>query len=442
MRVASLNRSILHLAVPALGALIAEPLFLLTDTAMVGHLGVAELAGLGLAGAVLQTLIGLMVFLAYATTPAVARRIGAGDPRGAVSVGIDGLWLALGLGVVIGALGVLLTPWVIAQFGAQGAASAAAEQYLAVSMAGIPAMLLVFAATGLLRGLQDTITPLWVAGIGFALNAGLNFVLIYPAGLGIAGSALGTVIAQWLMVLAYLLVIARHARRVGARVRPSLAGVRGSARAGGWLLLRTASLRAAMLFAIATAAALGDPELAGFQIVMTLFSTLAFALDALAIAAQALVGRGLGAGDVAFVRRVLRRCVQWGIGSGLVLGLPVALASGVIGRAFTTDPALAAMISPSLVVLAIGAPLAGVVFVLDGVLIGAGDARYLALTGVVNLACFLAILAGTRLLGVSGPEGLTWLTGAFTIGYIAARAVTLGLRARGERWMRTGVVPA
>ncbi|WP_187977062.1 MATE family efflux transporter [Mycetocola sp. JXN-3] len=439
---ASLNRSILHLAIPALGALIAEPLFLLTDTALVGHLGVSELAGLGLAAAVLQTIIGLMVFLAYATTPAVARRLGAGDPRGAVSVGIDGLWLALGLGIVLGALGALASPWLIGLFGAPEGASAAAIHYLSISMAGVPAMLLVFAATGLLRGLQDTMTPLWVAGIGFALNAGLNYLLIYPAGLGIGGSALGTVIAQWLMVVAYMLVIARHARRVHARIRPSRVGVRDSARAGGWLLLRTASLRAAMLLAIGTAAGLGDPELAGFQITMTVFSTLAFALDALAIAAQALVGKGLGAADTGFVRLVLKRCLQWGIGAGVVLGVPLALGSGVLGRVFTSDADLATLITPSLIILAIGAPLAGIVFVLDGVLIGAGDARYLALTGLVNLAAFMIILWIVGLIGPDGSGGLAWLTGAFALGYIAARAVTLGLRARGTAWMRTGITPA
>ncbi|MCS4277987.1 putative MATE family efflux protein [Mycetocola sp. BIGb0189] len=439
---APLNRSILHLAIPALGALIAEPLFLLTDTALVGHLGVSELAGLGLAAAVLQTIIGLMVFLAYATTPAVARRLGAGDPRGAVSVGIDGLWLALGLGIVLGTLGALGSPWLIGLFGAPAGASTAAIQYLSISMAGVPAMLLVFAATGLLRGLQDTLTPLWVAGIGFALNAGLNYLLIYPAGLGIGGSALGTVIAQWLMVVAYLLVIVRHARRVRARIRPSRAGVRGSARAGGWLLLRTASLRAAMLLAIGTAAGLGDPELAGFQITMTVFSTLAFALDALAIAAQALVGKGLGAADTEFVRLVLKRCLQWGIGAGVVLGVPLALGSGVLGRVFTSDADLATLITPSLIILAIGAPLAGIVFVLDGVLIGAGDARYLALTGLVNLATFMIILWIVGLIGPGGAGGLAWLTGAFALGYIAARAITLGLRARGTAWMRTGITSA
>ncbi|HKH07371.1 MAG TPA: MATE family efflux transporter, partial [Agromyces sp.] len=200
----SVDRDILRLAVPALGALIAEPLFLLADTAMVGHLGATPLAGLGLASAVLQTIIGLMVFLAYATTPAVARRVGLGDERGAVASGIDGLWLALGLGTVLGVAGWWVAPWLVAAFGASPEVTAEASVYLTISMAGLPAMLVVFAATGLLRGLQDTRTPLWVAGVGFAVNIVLNYLFIYVAGWGIAGSAFGTVIAQWGMVVVYL----------------------------------------------------------------------------------------------------------------------------------------------------------------------------------------------------------------------------------------------
>ncbi|HZJ29553.1 MAG TPA: MATE family efflux transporter, partial [Solirubrobacterales bacterium] len=312
----AVDREILRLAVPAVGALIAEPLFLLADSAMVGHLGTTPLAGLGLASAVLQTIIGLMVFLAYSTTPAVARWLGAGDRGRAVSVGIDGLWLALGLGVLLALAGWFATPLLVAAFGAEPAVAAAAVTYLGLSMLGLPAMLLVFAATGLLRGLQDTRTPLWVAGIGFAVNIVLNLLFIYGLGLGIAGSAIGTVVAQWGMVAVYLGVIVRQARRDGARLRPHRTGMLLGAASGGWLFLRTVSLRAAMLLAVFVAARLGSPELAAFQIAMTLFATLAFALDALAIAAQALVGRGLGAGDLAGVRAVLRRCLEWGVLGG------------------------------------------------------------------------------------------------------------------------------
>lgn len=432
------DREILRLAVPAVGALIAEPLFLLADSAMVGHLGTIPLAGLGLASAVLQTIIGLMVFLAYSTTPAVARWLGAGDRRRAVSVGIDGLWLALGLGIVLAVAGWLATPLLVGAFGAEPAVTAAAATYLGISMLGLPAMLLVFAATGLLRGLQDTRTPLWVAGIGFAANILLNLLFIYGLGLGIAGSAIGTVIAQWGMVAVYLAVIVRHARRDGAPLRPHRAGMLLGAASGGWLFLRTVSLRAAMLLAVFVAARLGSPELAAFQIALTLFATLAFALDALAIAAQALVGRGLGAGDLAGVRAVLRRCLEWGVLSGVVLGLLVIATSGVLGRVFTGATDVTDLLPLTLIVLGASVPLGGVVFVLDGVLIGAGDARYLAVTGVANLAAFVPLAVAVLLWAPSGAAGLALLMAAFAFGYLGARAVTLGLRARTARWMVVG----
>ncbi len=221
----TLNRDILRLALPALGALVAEPLFLIVDSALVGHLGVAPLAGLGIASAVLQTIVGLMVFLAYSTTPAVARRFGAGSMSKAVSVGIDGMWLALAIGAVLALAGYLATPFLVGLFGATPDVAAQAESYLGISMWGLPAMLIVFAATGLLRGMQDTVTPLWIAGIGFGANALLNWFFIYGLGWGIAGSAAGTVVAQWGMVAAYVVVVGRLARRHAASVRPHREGV-------------------------------------------------------------------------------------------------------------------------------------------------------------------------------------------------------------------------
>ncbi|MGN6126182.1 MAG: MATE family efflux transporter, partial [Humibacter sp.] len=207
----AVDREIMRLAIPALGALVAEPLFLLADSALVGHLGVTPLAALGIAGSLLQTIVGLMVFLAYGTTPAVARRLGAGQSREAVEAGIDGLWLALGLGALLAIAGVFATPWLVSLFGAPLDVAMQASAYLAVSMAGLPAMLIVFAAAGLLRGLQDTRTPLVVASAGFAANLVFNALLIYGAGLGVVGSATGTVIAQWGMAVAYIVVAVSHA---------------------------------------------------------------------------------------------------------------------------------------------------------------------------------------------------------------------------------------
>ena len=433
------DRDILRLAVPALGALIAEPLFLLADTAMIGHLGATPLAGLGLASAILQTIIGLMVFLAYATTPAVARRVGTGDRRGAVAAGIDGLWLALGIGAVLAVAGWFATPVLVGVFGAAGEVTAEASVYLSISMAGLPAMLVVFAATGLLRGLQDTRTPLWVAGIGFAVNIALNYVFIYVLGWGIAGSAWGTVVAQWGMVLVYVVVVARHTAREGASPWPHHAGVLRGARSGGWLFVRTASLRAALLLATWAATSLGSDELAAFQVAMTIYFTMAFALDALAIAAQALVGLGLGAGDVERVRAVLRRCLQWGVGGGVAVGAVVISTAWVLPALFTSSAEVQALLPATLVVLGLSAPLGGLVFVLDGVLIGAGDARYLAWTGLVNLAVFVPLALWVVAVAPTGAAGPAWLMATFAIGYLAARAVTLWLRARGSAWMVVGV---
>ncbi|MGZ0712398.1 MATE family efflux transporter (plasmid) [Coraliomargarita sp. W4R53] len=434
----TLNRDILRLAVPALGALIAEPLFLIVDSALVGHLGVTPLAGLGIASAVLQTIVGLMVFLAYSTTPAVARRLGAGDSSKAVSVGIDGMWLALGMGAVLAVAGYLLTPSLVGLFGASEAVSEQAATYLGISMWGLPAMLIVFAATGLLRGMQNTVTPLWIAGIGFAANALLNWLFIYGFGWGIAGAAVGTVVAQWGMVAAYVFVIGRLARRHAASIRPQRDGVTGSARIGGWLFLRTVSLRFALLATVGVAAGLGTPELAGWQVAFTIFSTAAFALDALAIAAQALIGKSLGAGDTVIVKRVLGRTVAWGVWFGVIVGAIIGACSGVIGLLFTGSAEVAALVQPALIVLAVAQPICGVVFVLDGVLIGAGDAKYLAWVGVLNLAPFLPALVLVAALAPTGSAGLAWLAVAFFGIYMLARLVTLGWRVRGAEWMTAG----
>ncbi|MBF9336048.1 MATE family efflux transporter [Microbacterium lacticum] len=438
MAVPTLNRDILRLALPALGSLIAEPMFLIVDSALVGHLGVVPLAGLGIASAVLQTIVGLMVFLAYSTTPAVARRFGAGEHAGAVRAGIDGLWLALALGVVLAVVGSLATPWLVSLFGADAAVSEQAVIYLQLSMWGLPAMLIVFAATGLLRGMQDTVTPLWIAGLGFALNALLNWLFIYGFGWGIAGSAAGTVVAQWSMVGAYAFVVGRLARRHEASLRPQRDGLRGSARAGGWLFLRTVSLRIAFLATVWVATALGTDELAGWQVAFTIFSTAAFALDALAIAAQALVGRGLGAGDEPFVRRVLGRTVAWGAWFGVLVGGVIAALSGVIGLVFTGSADVAALVQPALLVLAVAQPVCGVVFVLDGVLMGAGDARFLAIAGGINLIPYFPALAAVWMVHPTGATGLAWLAVCFFGVYMLARLGTLGWRVRSAAWLTAG----
>ncbi|THJ68659.1 MATE family efflux transporter [Arthrobacter echini] len=433
-----LSRSILRLAVPALGTLIAEPLFLLADSAIVGHLGVAELAGVGLASTVLQTIVGLMVFLAYSTTPAVARLLGAGRLPDALAAGRDGVGLAVVLGLLLSTAGWLGAPVLASLLGADSAVHAFAVDYLRWSMPGLTAMLVVLAATGMLRGLQDTRTPLVVAGTGFGINIGLNYLLVYVAGMSVAGSALGTSLTQWGMAGVYLVIVVRSSRREGISLRPTLRGIRSTARVGSWLMLRTVSLRVAVLATVFVATAQGALSLASHQLVMTVFTFLAFALDALAIAAQALIGKELGSGNRVLAGALTRRMIMWGIGFGVITGVLLALAAPFLGWIFTTDASVQAAFAAGLWVLAAAQPVSGFVFVLDGVLIGAGDARYLALAGVVNLLLYLPLLVLVDRAGLSGGEGIVWLWIAFGIGYMLARAVTLGWRIRDDRWMVTG----
>src|SRR3954453_13013677 len=252
------DREILRLALPAFLALVAEPLFLLADSAIVGQLGTTQLAGLGIAGAVLATLISLCIFLAYGTTASVARRIGAGDVPGALSQGIDGVWLAVLIGAVTTALGVPLAAWLVGLFGPEAAVADQATTYLRIGLLGAVPLLLMLATTGILRGLQDTRTPLVVAVVGNVANVALNLWLVYGLDLGIAGSALGTVVAQTASAAALVLVVLRAAREHGVPARPSRAGIRGAGSAGVPLLLRTLTLRAGLLVMTYGAAALGD----------------------------------------------------------------------------------------------------------------------------------------------------------------------------------------
>ncbi|MYV79870.1 MATE family efflux transporter [Streptomyces sp. SID1046] len=427
------DREIFALALPAFGALVAEPLFVMADSAIVGHLGTPQLAGLGIAAAVLTTAVSVFVFLAYATTAAVSRRVGAGDLQAAIRQGIDGIWLALLLGAAVVAVVLPATPALVSLFGASDTVAPYAITYLRISTLGIPAMLMVLAATGVIRGLQDTRTPLYVAIGGFALNAGLNVALVYGAGLGIAGSAWGTVIAQCAMAAAYLVVVVRGARRHGASLRPDVAGIRACAQAGAPLLVRTLSLRAILMIATAVAARLGDADIAAHQILLSLWSLLAFALDAIAIAGQAIIGRYLGAGDTDGAKAVCRRMVQWGIASGVVLGLLVVLARPVFIPLFTSDPAVEAALLPALLVVALSQPVSGIVFVLDGVLMGAGDGRYLARAMLLTLAAFAPAALLVPILG----GGLTALWWAMTL-MMVVRMITLRLRAGSGRWLIAG----
>lgn len=427
------DREILRLALPALGALVAEPLFLLADTAIVGHLGTSSLAALGVAGAALTTVVNLCVFLAYGTTAAVARQLGAGDLRIALAQGIDGLWLAALIGVVAAAATALLTPQIIDGLGASEVVTPLAHTYLQISAAGIPAMLIVLAATGVLRGLQDTRTPFAVFAAGAVGNVALNLALVYGAGLGIAGSALGTVITQWAMAAVLAAVVVRGARAHSASLRPDRRGILAAAHAGVPLVVRTLTLRAALLATTYVATRQGDVSVAAHQVAFTLWTFLAFVLDAIAIAGQAITGRALGASDVDGTRTATRRMIGWGLAVGVLAAVLLAVGRPLLLPLFSTDPAVQAALRDVLLVAAVLQPVSGVVFVLDGVLIGAGDGRFLAIAGLITLAVFLP-LAWLVLATDAGLVALWFAFGAFML----ARMATLLWRERGSAWLVTG----
>ncbi|AHH97675.1 MATE family efflux transporter [Kutzneria viridogrisea] len=429
------DREILRLALPAFGALVAEPLFLLTDSAIVGHLGTAPLGGLGVASQALGTLINVCVFLAYGTTAAVARQVGAGNLAAAIRQGVDGVWLAVGIGLAVIAVGWPLTPWIVEAFGASAAVAPQAEIYLRISLFGVPGMLVTLAGTGVLRGLQDTRTPLVVSVGMFAANAALNAAFVFGFGWGIAGSALGTVLAQSVGGLVYVLAVLRGARRHGVPVWPDAAGLRASAKAGFNLVIRTLSLRVVLIVGTVVATRMGDADIAAYQVSFQVWWLLALALDAIAVAGQAITGRFLGAGDVVGTRSATWRMTQWGLACGVLFAVLLLATRGLLPALFTTDPAVRSLLLDALIVVALLQPLAGPVFVLDGVLIGAGDMRYLALAGVVTTVVFLPAALVVYLLG----GGLVTLWLAIGV-WVLARLVALVWRARGTTWLVTGAV--
>ncbi|GAA2239667.1 MATE family efflux transporter [Rarobacter faecitabidus] len=432
------DRSIARLAVPALGALLAEPLFVLADTAIVGRLGTSALGALSIASTVLLTVVGLCVFLAYATTSSVARYLGAGRRRDAVQVGIDGLWLALGTGVLIAGLLAMFAEPILRALGAEGQVLTDATVYLRWSAVGLPGMLLMLAATGVLRGLQDTRTPLVLTIAGAGANALANWLLVLGLGFGIAGSGIGTAVCQLGMGGAAGLVVSRLASTYEVSRSPHLAGITRSIGTGMPLFIRTLSLRAAILVTVFVATKLGATALAGHQIVTSIWNLIAYGLDALAIAAQALIGVRLGEGNEDGARAVLRRTIHWGIVVGAICGALLAASAWLLVGVFSADPEVRAAAWPALLACAAFLPLAGYVFVLDGVLIGAGDGRYLAWAGMWTLLGYLPAVLAVHYLADSATAGLVWLWIAFGGWFMGLRALATGLRARGTEWLVLG----
>jgi putative MATE family efflux protein len=429
------DAEILRLALPAFGALVAEPLFLLADSAIVGRLGTVPLGGLGVASQALTTLVGLSIFLAYGTTAAVARQLGAGHRDAAIRQGIDGLWLAAAIGLAVLAVGWPLAPQVAAAFGGTPAVSHEAVSYLRVSLLGVPSMLAVLASTGVLRGLQDTRTPLLVAIAANALNIGLNATFVLGLHWGIAGSATGTVVAQTGSAAAYLVVVGRGARAAGIGMRPDREGIRSAAFAGASLVLRTLALQAVLVIMTAIAARQSDAAVAAHQVAMRIWNLFVFALDAIAIAAQAITGRQLGSGDIAGARAATRRMIGWGAGYGALFSLVLLAIRPVLPGLFGVSPEVRGLLLSVLLIVIVQQPAAGVVFVLDGVLIGAGDQDYLAVAGLATLAVFAA--AATIVVRTGGGLVALWIAYAT---WMLARLVTLTVRTRSSRWLVVGAV--
>lgn len=427
------DREIVRLAVPAFGALVAEPLYVLADTAVVGRLGTDPLAGLAISGIVLTSVFGIFNFLAYGTTAAVARRIGAGDRKRAAEQGVDGMWLGVLLGLALMVVGLLLAPWIVDAMGASDAVRPYALTYLRISLLGAPFMLVTLAGTGYLRGCQNTATPLWIAVGAAVANLLVELVLVFGFDLGIAGSAWGTVVAQIGAATVFVAIVGRAVRTEHASVRPDRAGIRAAAVVGGHLVVRTGSLLLALLVATAVASRIGDAEVAAHQIAFQVWTFLAYALDAIAIAGQAIVGRTLGASDAAAARAAARRMLEWGVVGGLVVGVLVAATHSALPLVFSGDADVRAAASEVLWVVAALQPLNAIVFVLDGILIGAGDSRYLAVAMAAATLVYLPV-AG---LVVALDGGLLALWGALAV-FMVARLVGMAGRFRSERWVVTG----
>jgi len=429
-----LDREILRLAVPALGALVAEPLYVLADTAVVGRaLGTDALGGLAVASSVLLLGYTIFIFLAYGTTASVARLLGAGEEREAAHHAVQALWLAAGIGVVVATATALLAEPLLALMGAEGAVAEQASTYLRVSLLGVPATLVVLAGTGYLRGLQDTRTPLVVAVLSGLANLVLELWWVLGLDMGIGASAASTVVAQWGAAAVYVWWVRRAVRAHAVPLGPQPRTLVRLVAVGQALFLRTLALRGALLVATAVAARLGTVEVAAHQIASEIWAFLALVLDALAIAGQAMIGRYLGAGSVREARAAGRRLLELGVVAGTVLGALVLVARTWLPDVFTDDADVATLAAFLLIWVGALQPLSATAFVLDGLLIGAGDVAFLGRAMWIAVAIFAPCALGVLWLDL----GMGWLWAAIAV-LTLARVVLLGRRWRGPAWAVTG----
>lgn len=447
-----IDQSITKLALPSLGTLLVEPLLVAVDSTMVGRLGTEQLAGLSLASAILTAIVGLCIFLTYATTAATARAVGHENHAKAARLGIDGLWLAAGLGIILGAIIFLFATQILQLFTPRPEVLTQAFAYLRASAFGLPGMLLVLASTGALRGFADAKTPLVASTVGALINIPLNILLIYGAGLGVAGAGFGTAIAQSAMGCYLTWRFLRISQALGVSLRPSGGGVLKSLRNSVPLIIRTISLRLSLLLQVAAATALGTVALATNQIVSAMWNFAAYGLDALAIAAQILIGQGLGSGDIHKVQLILHRCLRWAFRAGIVLCGVFAILALFIPRFMSADPQVQTLGMYTMWLTSLALPIAAIAYLLDGVLIGAGDTRKLAKYMLISLLAFAPfsgalILFGKQLIhlfATTNSAGISfgvilgmlilWL--GYAVVFMGARAATALRRAKGEAWMK------
>jgi putative MATE family efflux protein len=424
------DREILRLALPALGALAAEPLYVLVDTAIVGHLGRPQLAALGLAGTVLAGAFTIFNFLTYGTTAVVARASGAGEQERAARLAAQALWVSLGIGLLLLVVCEALAGPLLRALGAHGRSGDYALTYFRIAAIGLLPALVALAGQGYLRGVANLRRPLEIVVVANVVNAVLEVLFVYGFHWGIAGSAAGTAIAQTGMGLAFAVELLRpHA----ISKRPSLQAMRPMLRVGRQIFVRTAALYASFLVAASVCARMGDPQLAAHQIASQLFFFLALILDSVAIAGQVIVGRMLGAGDPDGAHASAVRMIGWSAVVGAAFAIVLLPLSDIVPRVFTSDPAVlheAAALWPYFVLMQ---PLAGAVFALDGILIGAGDTAYLMWSMIAASGLFitLASVALARDWGIVG----VWI--ALDV-LIAARLGLVWIRFAGRRWAVVG----
>jgi putative MATE family efflux protein len=423
---------VLSLAIPALVVLAAEPLYLLVDTAVVGHLGTVALGGLAIGGGLLAWAAALLNFLAYGTTARAARRAGAGDRAGAVGEGVQATWLALGLGLLVLLVFQLLAgPLTRTLAGGPGAVAEAGEQWLRIACLGAPLLLISLAGNGWLRGVQELRRPVRYVLAGSLVSLVLCPLLVHPVGLGLVGSAIANVCGQAVTAVLFVSALARE----GVPWRPWPAAVRSQLVIGRDLLLRAAVLQLSFLVAAGVAARAGTAQLGAHQIALQLFFFLALVLDAYAIAAQTLVGHALGGRRPREARATARRVSLWGLGTGLLVAVLLLVLRDALLPLFTADPAVLRQAELVWWFLAGMQPLAGVVFALDGVLMGAGDVAYLRTVTIGS-----AVLGFLPLSLLAGPLG--WgLAGVWTglCLFIALRLVGVLVRVAGDRWLNAPV---